>query len=425
MGCFERDLQAFLLIISLISFVGLSLVANPDYLQKDLPDIVLSKDEFFSLNLNEYFQINSPILKIPNLSFKSPIDYQIKPQYNPIKDFPINITFLKALPIKSSPFIIFLSANALYLYEFINSKSTPILLQSLLFGDFIGNLSCFDASLLDSFLLIVDCNKKKPLGYESIFLLIEIGDFMTNSMKIKSFIHYNVELYLDYMLNCQRKFYLYGKRILQYCQYFSLMELKDSCFSNEKCSNQIILWEINENKVNFLLILDEFSLNIEPQFLPLQIQEVLIYWKTDTLMLLELHNGIYQYNFSNLQLKQENSIEFNDENDTIYLRMELDIVFHRMPFIEMRHYLIVCTNKYCIEVLIKDSYEFYFAKRYDYHYFIENYLSDKTEVLLKDEVNANKTSNFTISLKSTQINNNFINLVWICRFLKVKYPNTN
>ena len=411
MARFERDLQAFLLIISLISFVGLSLVANPDYLQKDLPDIVLSKDEIFSLNLNDYFQINSPILKIPNLSFKSPIDWQIKPQYNSINDFPINFTFLKALPISSSPFIIFLSSNALYLYEFINSKSTPILLQSLLFGDFIGNLSCFDATLLDSFLLIVDCNIKKPLGFESIFLLVDIGDFMTNTMKIKSSIQYNVELYLDYMLNCQRKFYSYGNRILQYCQYFTLMELKDSCFSREKCSNHIILWEINENKVNFLLILDEFSLNIEPQFLPLKIQKVLIYWKTDTLMLLELHKGVYQYNFSNLQLKQEKSIEFNDENDTIYLGMELDKVSHRMPFIEMRHFLIVCNNKYCVEVLMKDSYEFYFAKRYDYHYFIENYLSDKTEVLFQDDVKAENPSNFTISLQDTQINNNFINLV--------------
>ena len=420
MGVFNAYLKIFMIVSLLIPLI---VTSSPSlgYLQENLPNIVLSKDEIFSLNMNDYFQINSPTLNIPNISLKSTIDWQIKTQYNLINEFPINFTFIKALPISSSPYIIFLSQKTLYLYEFINSKSPPNLLQTLFFNDINDfkdkNIECLDANFLDSFRLLVDCNIINPLGWDSIFFVIEMeggnNEILVKFMKIKDYFDYQVELYLDYMMTCPRKLYAYGSRIMQYCEYLSLMEIKDSCFQQKTCSNHIILWQINENKINFLLILDEFSLNVKPQFLPLKIQEILIYWKTDTLMLLELTKGVYQFDFSNLQLKQEKSIEFNDENDTIYLGMEINKSPQRMQFNKLKYYLIVCSTRYCSEVLLKDSNEFYFAKRYDYHYFMENYIDNSSALLFQSTIKKTRKLSrfFSINLREIQINNNFLNLM--------------
>ena len=413
MGVSLRIAKWIISISLILTTLPVFIASNQSYLQGDLPKIVLSKDEIFTLDLNDYFQMNSPNLDITNMNMKSQIDWQIKPQYNNISDFKVNFTLVKAIPISSSPYLIFLSTDGLYLYEFINSQTSPNLLQVFsfsIFPDFKGKiLHCLDATLLDNFRMVVDCNLETPLGLDSVFFYLEIDE--NGFFKPKDKLAYHVEVYLDYLLNCNRRLYSYNNKILQYCKYESLMTMEGHCFQSGSCSNHIIIWEMSENKTNFLLILDEFTLNVNPQKLPLKIQEVLINWKTDTLMILELTKGVYQFNFSNLQLKQVKSIEFNDDNDTIYLGMEINKMRRRMPFIDLKHYLIVWSNKYCVEVLLKDSYEFYFAKRYDFHYFLGNYLSNSSNLLFTSSVFKNPKKMFhSMNLKGIQINNNFINL---------------
>lgn len=410
------------LLISFLVIINVLLALSPKsiYLQEELPKIVLSKDEMFYLDLNDFFQINNPSLELPNLSLKSTIEWKIQPQYSRLDRFPVNFTLIKALPVLSSPYIIFLANEGVYLYEFINSKSTPNLLQSYLFNNFLElkekEITCFDIILLDSWNIVIDCNAKGFFGEESVFLLIglEESDFKIKFMETNQAIFYHIEIYLDYMLHCPRVLYAHKNQILQFCKYLSLVKTKEpSCFSEKSCSNQIILWQINEKKINFLLELDEFTLNVPKICLPLKIQEILINWKTDTLMILDLNQGVYQYNFTNLQLKKQKTIEFHEENDTFYYSMEINKVKKRIPSAESKLILMVCSNKHCVEVFLKDAYEFYFSKRYDYRYFMENYLENSNLELFFNDYSGKThklTNIFLIELNKIQINNNFINM---------------
>lgn len=127
----------------------------------------------------------------------------------------------------------------------------------------------------------------------------------------------------------------------------------------------------------------------------LKIEQLIIYTKGNRLLILDHEKGILQYDLSSFQFEQRKTIEFDDGNGAIYWDMILDVGHN-----ERLDYILIAGNRYILEVLLKEDYEFFFARRFDYAYFMRKHIFETKLIQSK-----------FLLFKSMTLTQNFISII--------------
>lgn len=240
-------------------FVSLFLVLTSSSI---FPPQVITMDERLVLNIHDFLDLSNISISVSHENVAQ-IDFEVDPSFDLVQ----SLLFPNAKPtkiIKVSDFyslLIFESKMELYMIE-KNLKQT--LVQTLFFDKILDfPVKCLDG-VGEKQNVILDCNADEKSVFLE-FLVIEKGNYKQMSF-VNQFV-FDIQSFAEYLNCCERKIRLHNDLIIQFCKYTSLMSDAQclganlECFQEKKCSNEALIYRRKGNSINFVLTLDEFSIN--------------------------------------------------------------------------------------------------------------------------------------------------------------------
>lgn len=220
-------------------------------------------DERLVLNIHDFLDLSNISISVSHEN-NAQIDFEVYPSF----DLVHSLVFENTQPTKiikvSDFYSLILFQNKMELYMIEKKNLNQILVQTLLFDDILNfSVKCLDG-VGEKDIVILDCNADE----RSVFL--EFSVIEKENYKQLSFVNqfiFDIQSFAEYLNCCERKIRLFNNLIIQFCKYTSLMSDAQclganlECFQEKECSNEALIYRKEGNSINFVLALDEFSIN--------------------------------------------------------------------------------------------------------------------------------------------------------------------